>query len=361
MDKTADYVNQIPYSKIIETSQQAKERIKKHKKTNRIFNFIFLVSTLVYVSMILLSIYKFSKINFVNNITIATLSYILVALLCSFYFIYYQKMIQIKKNFIQFYSNKQAKAELKFEKHQSKLKTQAVKKQTQELINQTRLEKEQLQSEKNKVEQQISFAKRKDRLAERQQSRFLKEQDRQQRNEINQSKKLFNLQANQDWNLEAYKKNLEYQRKRLQIDWENEEFIKQVQQAREEFMKKILYEQDISENNQDFNQDLLLELNEANDKEFYELLQVQPGAEPEEIHKAYLKLAKQFHPDLNKSPDANNRMIELNRAREHFETKFGNFYVRKPKLLELKTKNCLELDKENEEYSIDKLTNETNE
>ncbi|WP_434337670.1 hypothetical protein [Mycoplasma capricolum] len=61
MDKTADYVNQIPYSKIIETSQQAKERIKKHKKTNRIFNFIFLVSTLVYVSMILLSIYKFSK------------------------------------------------------------------------------------------------------------------------------------------------------------------------------------------------------------------------------------------------------------------------------------------------------------
>ena len=52
----------------------------------------------------------------------------------------------------------------------------------------------------------------------------------------------------------------------------------------------------------------------AND--LYETLQVSPTAEPEVIEAAYRRLALKYHPDKNPSPDADERMKQLNRAYE---------------------------------------------
>lgn len=47
---------------------------------------------------------------------------------------------------------------------------------------------------------------------------------------------------------------------------------------------------------------------------YYEILGISPSATKEEIKKAYRKLALQYHPDKNKSPDAHDRFIEINEA-----------------------------------------------
>lgn len=46
----------------------------------------------------------------------------------------------------------------------------------------------------------------------------------------------------------------------------------------------------------------------------YKVLAVDPSADPEVIAAAYRALSKKFHPDVNKAPDAEGRMRELNRA-----------------------------------------------
>ena len=50
--------------------------------------------------------------------------------------------------------------------------------------------------------------------------------------------------------------------------------------------------------------------------DYYEILQVHPSAEPEVIKGAYDKLAKKYHPDLNKDPTATERMKQINLAYE---------------------------------------------
>ncbi|SRR6266545_7801136 len=46
----------------------------------------------------------------------------------------------------------------------------------------------------------------------------------------------------------------------------------------------------------------------------YDILQVNPAAEPEVIHASYRALARRYHPDLNPAPEAAARMRELNAA-----------------------------------------------
>jgi molecular chaperone DnaJ len=52
----------------------------------------------------------------------------------------------------------------------------------------------------------------------------------------------------------------------------------------------------------------------ANKRDYYEILGVNRGASADDIRSAYRNLAKQYHPDVNKSPDAVDRFKEINEA-----------------------------------------------
>jgi DnaJ-class molecular chaperone len=54
----------------------------------------------------------------------------------------------------------------------------------------------------------------------------------------------------------------------------------------------------------------------ANKRDFYEVLGVSKTATPEEMKKAYRKLALEWHPDRNKSPQATDKFKEINEAYE---------------------------------------------
>lgn len=49
-------------------------------------------------------------------------------------------------------------------------------------------------------------------------------------------------------------------------------------------------------------------------RDYYEVLGVKKNANGNEIKKAYRKLARQYHPDINKSPEAETRFKEINEA-----------------------------------------------
>ncbi len=52
------------------------------------------------------------------------------------------------------------------------------------------------------------------------------------------------------------------------------------------------------------------------EKDYYAILQVAPDAEREVIDGAYIRLTQKYHPDINPSPDAPNRMRAINEAYE---------------------------------------------
>ncbi|NCC70665.1 hypothetical protein EOM09_03720 [bacterium] len=49
-------------------------------------------------------------------------------------------------------------------------------------------------------------------------------------------------------------------------------------------------------------------------KDYYAILEIQKGAEKEEIKKAYKKLARKYHPDVSKEADAEKKFKEINEA-----------------------------------------------
>jgi curved DNA-binding protein CbpA len=49
-------------------------------------------------------------------------------------------------------------------------------------------------------------------------------------------------------------------------------------------------------------------------KNYYRILQIDPSADPDVIVAAYKRLSLKYHPDTNRSPDANQRMQEINEA-----------------------------------------------
>lgn len=51
-------------------------------------------------------------------------------------------------------------------------------------------------------------------------------------------------------------------------------------------------------------------------KDYYKILGIPKGAKTEEVKKAYRKLARTYHPDLNKGADAERRFKEINEAHE---------------------------------------------
>ena len=51
-------------------------------------------------------------------------------------------------------------------------------------------------------------------------------------------------------------------------------------------------------------------------RDYYEVLGLQKGASDAEIKKAYRQMAKKYHPDVNKAPDAEEKFKEINEAYE---------------------------------------------
>ena len=49
-------------------------------------------------------------------------------------------------------------------------------------------------------------------------------------------------------------------------------------------------------------------------RDYYEVLGLSKGASSDEIKKAYRKLAKKYHPDVNKAKDAEEKFKEINEA-----------------------------------------------
>jgi curved DNA-binding protein CbpA len=49
-------------------------------------------------------------------------------------------------------------------------------------------------------------------------------------------------------------------------------------------------------------------------KDFYSVLDIPPGTSKEDIRQAYLRLARQYHPDLNDDPQSRERFEEINQA-----------------------------------------------
>ena len=48
----------------------------------------------------------------------------------------------------------------------------------------------------------------------------------------------------------------------------------------------------------------------------YDILGLSADAAPDEIRAAYRRLAKQYHPDINRDPDAGERFIAIQQAYE---------------------------------------------
>lgn len=56
--------------------------------------------------------------------------------------------------------------------------------------------------------------------------------------------------------------------------------------------------------------------NVLNKKDFYSTLNVTKASTQDEIKKAYFKLAKEYHPDVNKDPSAKEKFATINEAYE---------------------------------------------
>ncbi|HLE73336.1 MAG TPA: molecular chaperone DnaJ [Anaerolineales bacterium] len=52
----------------------------------------------------------------------------------------------------------------------------------------------------------------------------------------------------------------------------------------------------------------------ATKRDYYDILGVPRGAPPEDVKSAFRRLARQYHPDVNKAPDAEERFKEINEA-----------------------------------------------
>ena len=54
----------------------------------------------------------------------------------------------------------------------------------------------------------------------------------------------------------------------------------------------------------------------ATSRDYYDILGLDKNASEQDIQRAYRKLSKKYHPDINKAPDAEEKFKEVNEAYE---------------------------------------------
>ncbi len=54
-------------------------------------------------------------------------------------------------------------------------------------------------------------------------------------------------------------------------------------------------------------------------KNYYDILSVKPSARAEEIKRAYKKLARKYHPDVSKEPDAQETFQDVSDAYDNLK------------------------------------------
>ena len=57
----------------------------------------------------------------------------------------------------------------------------------------------------------------------------------------------------------------------------------------------------------------------------YKVLGLARNADERQIRNAYRKLAKEWHPDVNKSPEAHEKFMQINQAYEVSQTRHDHF------------------------------------
>jgi curved DNA-binding protein CbpA len=77
-------------------------------------------------------------------------------------------------------------------------------------------------------------------------------------------------------------------------------------------------------------------------KDYYSILELPANSSEAEILRAYRRLAKKYHPDVNKSPDAQNNFIEITEAYEYLISNIKNRNLREWKDKEYRYNENLE-------------------
>ncbi|BAZ27413.1 hypothetical protein NIES4073_83320 [Kalymmatonema gypsitolerans NIES-4073] len=65
-------------------------------------------------------------------------------------------------------------------------------------------------------------------------------------------------------------------------------------------------------------------------EKWWEVLGIEKAASPKDVKRAYLRLARQYHPDINSSASAKAIMQAINRAYKEYRQKVNNHYLRTP-------------------------------
>ena len=68
----------------------------------------------------------------------------------------------------------------------------------------------------------------------------------------------------------------------------------------------------------------------SSNRDYYETLGVGRNASDDEIKAAFRKLARQYHPDVNKEPDAEEKFKEINEAYKRVFAKLLDMMIKDP-------------------------------
>jgi curved DNA-binding protein CbpA len=85
---------------------------------------------------------------------------------------------------------------------------------------------------------------------------------------------------------------------------------------RQKFVEQLLTEEQMLSRLKTMGLALSATAGSESKRTYYQVLQVDPAADPEVIDAAFRRLARKYHPDTSTDPDASSRMREILEAKE---------------------------------------------